>query len=146
MSVESVFTLDSQLQTGELNTLTLTVWSKPSIWLSSSSRILCTSRSATHSHSHTVTGQCVCVCVVSVSVCVWSVWVSRHVQHIGTQQPTSHHSAYKELSKLVDVCHSYTKPVTKLHSLSPVNVTKVHSHSHGDCATVTQSLSPNYLH
>ena len=137
MSVESVFTLDSQLQTGELNTLTLTVWSKPSIWLSSSSRILCTSRSATNTATQSL---------VSVSVCVWSVWVSRHVQHIGTQQPTSHHSAYKELSELVDVCHSYTKPVTKLHSLSPVNVTKVHSHSHGDCATVTQSLSPNYIH
>ena len=40
------------------HTLTLTVWSKPSIWLSSSSRILCTSRSAVHNsvyRTHTLT-------------------------------------------------------------------------------------------
>ena len=34
-------------------TLTLTVWSKPSIWFSSSNRILCTSRSAVINHAHT---------------------------------------------------------------------------------------------
>ena len=95
--------------------------SRPSGW------VVLAGSSVPHDQLHT---QPYIQSLVSVSVCVWSVWVSRHVQHIGTQQPTSHHNAYKELSKLVDVCHSYTKPVTKLPSLSPANVTKsFHTHT-----------------
>jgi len=41
----------TELHINASSTLTLTVWSKPSIWLRSSNRILWTSRSAVHSQS-----------------------------------------------------------------------------------------------
>ena len=144
-----------------------------------------------------VCGQCVCVCVVSLGFTSRS--THRHsATNISPQRlqgtiqigwcvpqlhKACHQTTFTESSKRDKspftltrwLCHSYTKPVTKLPSLGPVNVTKsfhthtvtvpqlhkachqttftesskrdkVLSHSHGDCATVTQSLSPNYLH